>query len=194
MNPVLPDKLIQVHTALAHADIPHAFGGAIALAFYGEPRDTRDLDVNIALPPSEQARLLDALASLFPISDRPRVERELIRIAQTRLFWEETGIDLFMADIPFHDSIARRSHEVDYVGTRLPIIAAEDLVVLKAAFNRPQDWLDIENLFQIQNGALDAAYMRRWLSEFYQPPDDLPLQRVEGFIQRYGRPTGPERR
>ncbi len=68
MMTLLPDKLIHVHATLAEHAIPHAFGGAIALAFYGEPRGTRDLDINIALPPAEHRRVLDALASLFPIS------------------------------------------------------------------------------------------------------------------------------
>ena len=194
MNHVLPDKLLRVHTALSAHAIPHAFGGAIALAFYGEPRDTRDLDINIALPPAQHARLLDALASLFPIVGREKAAQELTRLAQTRLFWEETGVDLFMADIPYHASIAERAHDVDYMGTRLPVISAEDLIILKAAFNRPKDWIDIENMFQVQNGALDALYIRRWLSEFYLPPDDLPLQRVAGFIRQYGQPAGPEPR
>src|SRR6266567_2121837 len=163
MTSVLPDKLIQVHMALAAYAIPHAFGGAIALAFYGEPRDTRDLDINIALTPPEHARVLDALAALFLIADRQKAERELTRLTQTRLTWETTGIDLFMADIPYHAAIAARTREVNYVGTQLPIISAEDLVILKAAFNRPKDWIDIENMFQIQGSALDAAYMRRWL-------------------------------
>ncbi len=193
-QPLLPVQLIQVHETLASHGIPHAFGGAIALAFYGIPRGTRDLDINIALPPAEHHRVLDALASLFPIADRERAERELTRFTQAHLRWDETGIDIFMADIPFHDAIAERSHEVEYEGVRLPIISAEDLVVLKAAFNRTKDWADIENIFQVQNGRLDGAYMRRWLAEFYLPPDDLPRQRVEGFIRQYGRPPEPERR
>jgi len=185
VNSVLPDKLIAVHTALAECGIPHAFGGAIALAFYAQPRATQDLDINIALSPSENPRVLDCLSGLFMILDRDRAERELSRLTQTRLFWERTGIDLFFADLPFHDSIAARTHEVDYVGTKLPIVSAEDLIVLKAAFNRPKDWIDIEAMFKIQREALDTAYIRRWLSEFYAPPDDGPIRRVEGLIRAY---------
>jgi hypothetical protein len=192
MNALLPSKLILVHMALSRHAIPHAFGGAIALAFYGVPRGTRDLDINIALPPSEQARVLDALATLFLIEAREKAARELLEMAQAQLMWDQTGVDLFMADIPFHDSIAERSRTVRYEGTDLPIISAEDLIILKAAFNRTKDWVDIENIFQVQQRVLDSAYIRRWLSEFYLPPDDLPLRRVEDFLQHYGRPAGPE--
>ena len=157
MNSPLPDKLIRVHTTLEAGDIPHAFGGAIALAFYGEPRATTDIDINIALPPAQKTAVLDALSTLFPVANREQAEQELTRLAQTHLTWERTGIDLFFADIPFHASVAARSHDVDYMGTKLPIISAEDLVILKAAFNRPKDWIDIENMFAIQRSALDAT-------------------------------------
>ena len=44
----LERKIVGVHTMLTSAALPHAFGGALALAFYtGEPRGTRDIDVNI---------------------------------------------------------------------------------------------------------------------------------------------------
>ena len=38
-----------VHEGLDSAGVGHGFGGAIALAYYvGEPRATRDMDINIA--------------------------------------------------------------------------------------------------------------------------------------------------
>ncbi len=49
--PLLPEedglsgKILAVHEALEVARIPHAFGGAVALAYYGEPRMTTYIDV-----------------------------------------------------------------------------------------------------------------------------------------------------
>src|SRR5262249_41808856 len=43
---VLAERLIAIHDSLDAAGVPHAFGGAIALAYCTEePRGTRDLDV-----------------------------------------------------------------------------------------------------------------------------------------------------
>ncbi len=184
MNRYLPDELLRVHTALAEHDIPHAFGGAIALAFYGEPRATRDLDINIALPPSEYPRVFAALEQLFALGNRDKAAREVIEIAQTRLYWGATIVDLFFADLPFHQSIAARVRTVPYAGSAIPIVSAEDLIVLKAAFNRPKDWVDIEQIVKIQRERLDAAYIRRWLAEFYAP-DDEPPQRVAALLRRF---------
>jgi hypothetical protein len=45
---VLAQRLLAVHAALDDAGLPHAFGGAIALAYCTlEPRGTRDIDVNV---------------------------------------------------------------------------------------------------------------------------------------------------
>jgi hypothetical protein len=47
----LGERLLAVHEALDQAELPHAFGGAIALGYcVVEPRGTRDLDVNVFLP------------------------------------------------------------------------------------------------------------------------------------------------
>jgi|SRR3954468_3100122 len=46
-GPPLADKVSSVGVALSEARIPHAFGGALAVAYYGEPRATGDIDVNI---------------------------------------------------------------------------------------------------------------------------------------------------
>ncbi|HZU76365.1 MAG TPA: nucleotidyl transferase AbiEii/AbiGii toxin family protein [Dehalococcoidia bacterium] len=177
----MPTEIAAIHQAFTRDGIPHAFGGAIALAYTGIPRFTHDVDVNIALPQEEFRRVLDSLARLFPIIDRPKAERELRTIAQTRLRWGDLPIDLFFANTPFHEAMAGRVHSVDFMGATIPVISAEDLVVCKALFNRPKDWIDIENIFKVRAN-LDTEYIRHWLNEFREP-DDERLRRMEAFIE-----------
>ena len=191
MNQLLPDEIIAIHAALERGGVPHAFGGAIALAFCGIPRYTHDIDVNIALRVGQSGRVLDALSSLFPIPERQRVDRAIKRDAQVRLRWGETPVDLFFSDLPFHEAIAARTREVDYVGTRIPVISAEDLIVCKAAYNRGQDWVDIENIVKVHGQRLDQGYLRHWLGTLF-PPDDERVRKIEGYIAEYGS-SGPER-
>ena len=40
--------------------VPHQFGGAIALAWYRNPRATTDIDVNLTLPPEAAPPVLGA--------------------------------------------------------------------------------------------------------------------------------------
>ena len=45
---VLVDKILALHAALDDAEIPHAFGGALALAWCTErARGTIDIDLNV---------------------------------------------------------------------------------------------------------------------------------------------------
>ena len=58
----LPDKIVAVHGSLAAQSIPHAFGGALALAWCTHrPRGTIDIDVNVFVPTSLAREVLAAL-------------------------------------------------------------------------------------------------------------------------------------
>jgi hypothetical protein len=185
MNDNLPRGIIDIHNAFARDGIPHAFGGAIALAYWAEPRATADIDINVFLSQDQRVRVLDSIATVIPLTNRADAERQIEHTAQVRLGWDRIPVDLFFSNSEFHDAMAERARIVDYVGTKIPVLSAEDLIICKAAFNRPKDWLDIEREFQIQRSALDAAYLRRWLREFYPAPEDEPRLRVEGFISQY---------
>src|SRR5262249_14713784 len=43
----LPERILAIDRALVA--VPHAFGGALALAYYAEPRATVDIDLNVFL-------------------------------------------------------------------------------------------------------------------------------------------------
>jgi len=47
----LAERLVALHRALERRQVPHAFGGAIALAYRTlDPRGTSDIDVNLFVP------------------------------------------------------------------------------------------------------------------------------------------------
>ena len=64
---LLGERLLAVHDSLTDAALPHAFGGAIALAYCTEePRGTRDLDVNVFVDPLRAEEALSALPRRLP--------------------------------------------------------------------------------------------------------------------------------
>src|SRR4029079_2479660 len=88
---VLVDKIVALHTALDESDIPHAFGGALALAWCTHrARGTIDIDVNVFVDRSRPAELLAALPDgvTWTDDDRERIERD----GQVRLWWGETPV------------------------------------------------------------------------------------------------------
>lgn len=169
----LPQKILGLHRAFSKHGIPYAFGGAIALAYHAEPRATDDIDVNILMPPERGADVVAALDGLFVIEDRAAHLATIASRDQTRLLWDRTYVDLFFMDTAFHESLATRTGDVAFGDESIAVISAEDLVVCKALFNRPHDWVDIQRIATIQGGGLDRSYVDRWLRYFVGGTDAI---------------------
>ncbi len=160
-EPSLPDKVIVIHEALHEAKVPHAIGGALALAYYAEPRATIDIDLNVFVPTERWREVIDALSPLGV--DAGKLEpKALQRDGQCRLWWGDNPVDLFFAYDEIHDEMRKEARRVPFAGTTLPILAPEHLAVCKAMFDRPKDWLDIEQML-VATDDLDLSEVERWL-------------------------------
>lgn len=156
MNAELVEKLLAIHSALKQHSLPHAFGGAIALAYcVQEPRGTRDLDVNIFVDADRAADVLAALPDGVRV-DEGDVET-VIRDGQTRLFWDGVPIDVFLNNLPIHEEVANGVLWVDLQGTRIPVLDCTSLVIFKSLFGRTRDWGDIEEVALATPKDVDAA-------------------------------------
>lgn len=151
---VLADRLLALDDALSAAGIAHAFGGAIALAYCtGEPRATIDVDVNVFLP---HERAADALANLPPQVRVTEANRnELAATGQTRLWWDNTPVDLFFDTHNFHRIVASRVRQVPFTDRTIPVLDCTCLAVFKAMFDRTKDWADLEAMTSA--GQLDVV-------------------------------------
>lgn len=141
--PSLVDKVLAIADSLVAAGVPYAFGGALALAYATEdPRGTRDIDVNVFVPPGDVAQVFAALPRGVTHGDEHicAVRRD----EQVRLWWDDTPVDVFFAAHPFHLGAGRRARDVDLVGTTIRVLAAADLATFKVLFDRSRDWVDIE--------------------------------------------------
>lgn len=144
---LLAERLIAVHDALRKAGLPHAVGGAIALGYCTlEPRGTRDLDFNIFVT---RARADDIFAALpeeitVTLANVEQIERD----GQTRLWWEDTPIDIFLNVLPFHDEVAAGVRYVPFMDRTIPVLDCGALAVFKAMFDRTRDWADIEAMVE----------------------------------------------
>jgi hypothetical protein len=159
----LGELLFAVHDALERAGIPHAVGGAIALAYCTlDPRGTRDLDFNVFVGPERAREVFAALPAGVEVSG-DRLDR-LERDGQVRLKSGITPVDLFLSVLPFHDHVADHVRQVPFEGRAIPVLSCTALVVFKAMFDRPRDWVDIEAMVEAQSfdpteaiSALDAV-------------------------------------
>ncbi len=178
-EPSLPEKIVAIHARLEQAGIAHAFGGALALAYYAVPRATDDIDLNVFVEPASAAGVLDALTPLGVEDDLDQsiVERD----GRCRLWWGRTPLDLFFAYDDIHRAMRRDAHVVPFGQDRLPILAPEHLLVCKIAFDRPKDWLDLEQVLVCVED-LDIAEIRVWLTRIVGEADPR-MQRFEQVLQ-----------
>jgi hypothetical protein len=185
----LDEKVEALARALEAAGVPHAFGGAIALAYYATPRGTRDVDVNVFLPASAFGRVLAALTPLGVEPPTAHVRRTLERDGQARLFWDRTPLDLFFSYTELHDACLERQRKVAFGGVRIAILSPEDLAVFKVLFARDKDWRDLREMLLAQAGGLDASYVLGWLERIVAA-DDERLRRFRALLEERG--SGPE--
>ncbi|HYM46670.1 MAG TPA: hypothetical protein VES65_11005 [Solirubrobacteraceae bacterium] len=156
----LPEKIVAVHERLTSAKIAHAFGGALALAYYAEPRATDDIDINVFVAPTAFSEVHTALE---PLDARDEVDLAAVeRDGQCRLWLGRTPLDLFFAYDEIHQAMRREARLVPFGDSRLPILAPEHLLVCKAIYDRAKDWLDIEQILVCVED-LDVAQIRAWL-------------------------------
>jgi hypothetical protein len=177
-EPGLADKVVALANAFSSHDVPFAFGGALALAYYAEPRATVDVDVNVFVPPDAVDRVVEALAGLG-IGASAAERKTVLRDGQVRLHWDTTPVDLFFAYDPFHFHAAARVRSVPFGSDTIPVLAPEDLLVCKVVFDRRKDWIDIEQVLLLQSGSLDVDDVRRWIAAILRAGDP----RVERFEQ-----------
>ncbi|MGZ6932298.1 MAG: hypothetical protein ACXVK4_17340, partial [Acidimicrobiia bacterium] len=166
--PSLVETILATEAALTGADVPHAFGGALALAFHiEEPRGTRDIDVNVFVAPDRVDEVFAALpaAVAHSAADAERVRRD----GQVRLFWDDTPLDLFFTTHAFHDVAEIHVDEVPFAGTTIPVLGATELLVFKAFFDRTKDWADIEAI--VETGTADLHTALGWLVDLLGPED-----------------------
>ena len=141
MRPI-GDVIVEIDAELTAANVRHVFGGALALAYYAEPRGTVDVDINVGLPYESRSTLLAHLDSIgwHAYAEATRA----VPAAGTRLHQvdETVVIDLFFAFDDFHDDVVDRAVAKPFIHAderhELQFLSAEDLTVFKISLGGPR--------------------------------------------------------
>jgi hypothetical protein len=141
----LAEKVLAIEQALGVARLPHAFGGALALAWCTErARGTIDIDVNVFADVTRTREVFSALPAGVEWSEEDVARTETD--GQVRLWWEGTPVDIFLNTTEFHNQAATRTRTESFAGAEVPFLSCTDLAVFKAFFNRTKDWADLEEM------------------------------------------------
>lgn len=134
---------------------PFATVGGVALAIRGVARSTFDVD----LLTLDASVLADAYWSLLT-RDGAQIEirrgdgddplRGLVRL----LSRDERPVDVFVGRGAWLDGVVARAEPFDLLDTRVPVVRAADLVLLKLHAGGSQDLWDVTQLLASDDGAL----------------------------------------
>lgn len=152
---------------LDEARVPAMIVGGVAASVLGRPRATRDIDALAVVPEDQWAALLETAAAHGMVA---RVADPLAFMRRTRVLllrFQESAIDIdvILGGLPFEEEAVGRAEWHDLGGVRVRLPQVEDLLVMKAIAQRPQDLRDIEGLLDVHPGA-DVERVRSWVGEF----------------------------
>ena len=155
-------RLFREAWAFQHALVERGLGlrfcfiGGVALQHWGEPRVTRDLDLSLFTGFGGEAEVVDALLGHY----EGRIADARAFALTHRVLLIRTGggveVDVALAALPFEAEMIGRAIDAEFEpGIRLRICSAEDLFVLKAFADRPQDRADIIGIARRRGRVLD---------------------------------------
>lgn len=171
----LADSLQAVQDLLRTAGIESAAIGGLAVALWGEPRVTRDVDLKLLLDRSESEKLLAALHHPDYKYDSDPSTLPTMGMLFVR-DQHGTRVDFLLADTSFDRECVRRRVKGTFPGGVVAdVCTAEDLIILKMISTRARDHEDAAGVALRQKGKLDVAYIENWLGQFEQALNDSTL-------------------
>jgi len=151
--------------------------GGLAVQRWGDPRQTRDVDLTLLTGLGGEERFIDPILSRYPVrfpeARTFAIERRVLLVETP----EGVPIDIALGGLPFEARVIARSTSFEVApGVVLVTCSAEDLVVLKAFANRVQDWLDIEGVIIRQGADLNRSLVVDELGPLLELKEDLQAE------------------
>ncbi|MCX6867297.1 MAG: hypothetical protein NTV46_13945 [Verrucomicrobia bacterium] len=154
------------------------FIGGLAIQRWSEPRLTKDMDLTLLTGFGNEVPFVDLLLAHY--TPRRADAREFALMYRVLLLQTASGIgiDIALAGLPFEETAVGRSILVEYApDIRLRTCTAEDLIVMKAFADRPQDRIDLRGILVRQGtGNLDWKHIWEHLTplvELKESPEIL---------------------
>jgi len=143
----LYDELRGVLAAFDRAGIDYALVGALAVAVWGAPRATKDID--LLIQPTDRERAVKTAAEQgFTLAALPMEFKdgtEVQRVSKIDPGGTLLTLDLMTVDTLSEAAWASRKR-LAFADTQISVVSREALIEMKARAARPHDLMDIQNL------------------------------------------------
>ena len=137
--------------------------GAFAVAIWGRPRATADIDVTLRADAEHLEALAARAARVGLAIDREWLEwQPLLRDHHRRLTSPGASVDLMRARDVHEDEALERRRYLPIDQRRLPFVAPDDLIIMKIKAGRPRDFEDAMSVLVAQRETIEEGYMVNW--------------------------------
>lgn len=158
MSSPLAELLEGLSSAFADLGLRWYLFGAQAAIVYGAARLTADVDVTVDPAETPVRALLDALArSGFEarVADAEELAGRA-RVLPVVHASTQMPVDVVLAGPGLEERFFERARRLDVAGVEVPVVAAEDLLVMKILAGRPKDDEDAAAILAAREGSLDV--------------------------------------
>ena len=171
----LHDALTVVCDFLDTRQFPYAIAGGMAVAIWGEPRTTFDVDLVVATDAATSERLLAAIRSepAFLLDPQILPMPPEINIIRAHLLDKSSQdptiilVDFLLLSQAFSAAVCQRRISMTVAGKLRWVCSCEDLIVLKLLSGRVKDLEDVRGILRVQQGTIDDSYVQEWADRFH---------------------------
>jgi hypothetical protein len=144
------------------SDVPGMIIGGVAASIHGQARATEDVDAAVLL---DERRLNHFVRLAAAEGLRPRISDAIVFAQQNAVLLLEhsesgVSVDIALGRLPFERYAVEHATSIKIDDLVVPVVAPEDLIVMKAIAHRPQDLQDIR-VIVTSNPKLDVMRIRR---------------------------------
>jgi len=142
--------------------------GALAVAIWGKPRATTDVDLMIQVPPGAWERVKRRAGQAgFEFDAVWDFHNPMLRDQHARFFKNKLAVDFMgVRDAQDQQAVQRRRFKMFVPGRRISVIAPDDLVLHKIKAGRPRDFDDAVGVLRRSGALMDYDYLWNWATRF----------------------------
>lgn len=167
MNPT--EILLTVCEILNNLNIKYMLVGADAVNFYGRPRTTHDIDIKIAILPTDIDNIYTSFLNDYYI-DRTMIQDAVKYKSMFNIIHNESGLKIdfwILKDGEYEIQRFLRRIKVLIFDKPVYISTAEDLIITKLDWYKEstseKHYLDALGIYEVQYGKLDEKYIEDWV-------------------------------
>jgi predicted nucleotidyltransferase len=173
----LESAVVEVAAVLEQLAVPYMLVGGLAVASWGEPRSTLDVDLTVWAESG-----MDSVVAALERSFKPAIPDAPRFVAKTRVLPLSTSrgirVDVIFAALPFEKEMIGRASRKQFGDRSVPVASVEDLILMKSVSERTKDQEDVRRLTARFRNTLDKNYLNGRLGEFSEALDRADLLKL----------------